>query len=356
MFENGSLLRRRKRFKLHKPDKELLKSELQALASAMPPPARIEHSNNTLSSAGSVQTSSLNEANLHRLREDLLRWELQEQRRMMFGAGSSSSTSNFGFSDATMAAAAAAAAVAAAGIRSEWSNSHVLHENCSNAATNSELSSASNPYETALLHSSPWNLSNNLVSMGSPYVPRLGIIAPVAVSSDVLKPEIEVESRLTGHENFNRFSRSSFYSSTDCPKNYAKEHAVSIANSTSSQSPITHSAETSNFVPDSVINGSDGSLHDSPSSTNLDLQSITNLRSGDSAVGKKTKKPFTIENIIAPDDNESSSAKQNDDEYSDRSSALLVPKSLYVSSYPLTNTSVLSTSKVARSSYRATIT
>ncbi|XP_020280683.1 forkhead box protein B1 [Pseudomyrmex gracilis] len=28
MFENGSLLRRRKRFKLHKPDKELLKSEL----------------------------------------------------------------------------------------------------------------------------------------------------------------------------------------------------------------------------------------------------------------------------------------------------------------------------------------
>ncbi|CAB0036789.1 unnamed protein product, partial [Trichogramma brassicae] len=38
MFENGSLLRRRKRFKLHKPDKELLKTELQALAQTIPPP------------------------------------------------------------------------------------------------------------------------------------------------------------------------------------------------------------------------------------------------------------------------------------------------------------------------------
>ena len=32
MFENGSLLRRRKRFKLHKADKELLENELAALS------------------------------------------------------------------------------------------------------------------------------------------------------------------------------------------------------------------------------------------------------------------------------------------------------------------------------------
>lgn len=69
MFENGSLLRRRKRFKLHKPDKELLKSELQALASAMPPP-RPEPASST---SPSETSNGLSVANLHRLREDLLR-------------------------------------------------------------------------------------------------------------------------------------------------------------------------------------------------------------------------------------------------------------------------------------------
>ncbi|XP_076756733.1 forkhead box protein A2 [Xylocopa sonorina] len=88
MFENGSLLRRRKRFKLHKPDKELLKSELQALASAMPPPH--SESSPVLSINPAAQTSSLTVANLHRLRDDLLRWELQERRLTMTSGGNSS--------------------------------------------------------------------------------------------------------------------------------------------------------------------------------------------------------------------------------------------------------------------------
>ncbi|XP_031829772.1 uncharacterized protein LOC116425774 [Nomia melanderi] len=88
MFENGSLLRRRKRFKLHKPDKELLKSELQALASAMPPPH--SESSPVLSISPGVQSSSLTVANLHRLRDDLLRWELQERRLTMTSGGNGS--------------------------------------------------------------------------------------------------------------------------------------------------------------------------------------------------------------------------------------------------------------------------
>ncbi|XP_017885315.1 forkhead box protein A2-A-like [Ceratina calcarata] len=88
MFENGSLLRRRKRFKLHKPDKELLKSELQALASAMPPPH--SESSPVLSINPAAQASSLTVANLHRLRDDLLRWELQE-RRLTMGSDSNNS-------------------------------------------------------------------------------------------------------------------------------------------------------------------------------------------------------------------------------------------------------------------------
>ncbi|KAJ8681321.1 hypothetical protein QAD02_017108 [Eretmocerus hayati] len=114
MFENGSLLRRRKRFKLHKPDKDLLKSELQALASAMPPP-RPElqtppgptgcggHTAPGLSAslapmpaglsptseaslpggAGANVGGGLSSANLMRLREDLMRWEMQERRMML---------------------------------------------------------------------------------------------------------------------------------------------------------------------------------------------------------------------------------------------------------------------------------
>ncbi|XP_011506519.1 PREDICTED: forkhead box protein B1-like [Ceratosolen solmsi marchali] len=94
MFENGSLLRRRKRFKLHKPDKELLKSELQALASAMPPPRADlagpgvlgpEHPSGPGPGAG-----GLSPANLHRLREDLMRWEMQERRMMLAAAAAAS--------------------------------------------------------------------------------------------------------------------------------------------------------------------------------------------------------------------------------------------------------------------------
>ncbi|XP_043280014.1 uncharacterized protein [Venturia canescens] len=93
MFENGSLLRRRKRFKLHKPDKELLKSELQALASSMPPPHSSEPTGSGCSSASSGgSTGGLSAANLQRLREDLLRWEMQE-RRMMVAAASTASPS-----------------------------------------------------------------------------------------------------------------------------------------------------------------------------------------------------------------------------------------------------------------------
>lgn len=80
MFENGSLLRRRKRFKLHKPDKELLNSELQALASTFPP---------TAVDAGSTSSAGgLSAANLHRLKEDLIQWEIQEKQMMAAAASS----------------------------------------------------------------------------------------------------------------------------------------------------------------------------------------------------------------------------------------------------------------------------
>lgn len=88
MFENGSLLRRRKRFKLHKPDKELLNSELQALASTFPP-ATVD------ASAGS-SAGGLSAANLHRLKEDLIQWEIHEK-QMMTAAAASSGAAGVGY-------------------------------------------------------------------------------------------------------------------------------------------------------------------------------------------------------------------------------------------------------------------
>lgn len=111
MFENGSLLRRRKRFKLHKPDKEMLKTELQALASAMPPPRADlgatgsigpEHASIPPSGGGG---GGLSPANLHRLREDLMRWEMQERRMMLAAAAAASQ----GFPGAPECAGAATA-------------------------------------------------------------------------------------------------------------------------------------------------------------------------------------------------------------------------------------------------------
>ncbi|XP_046425687.1 hepatocyte nuclear factor 3-beta-like isoform X1 [Neodiprion virginianus] len=89
MFENGSLLRRRKRFKLHKPDKELLNSELQALASTFPSTATTE----AVSRASS--TGGLSAANLHRLKEDLLQWEMQE--KQMMAAATASGSAGYAF-------------------------------------------------------------------------------------------------------------------------------------------------------------------------------------------------------------------------------------------------------------------
>ena len=58
MFENGSLLRRRKRFKLHKADKDLLENELAALSSINRMMQQNNPSNSGVSSQPSGQSSS----------------------------------------------------------------------------------------------------------------------------------------------------------------------------------------------------------------------------------------------------------------------------------------------------------
>uniref|UniRef100_A0A0C9QVW9 Fd96Ca_0 protein n=1 Tax=Fopius arisanus TaxID=64838 RepID=A0A0C9QVW9_9HYME len=140
MFENGSLLRRRKRFKLHKPDKELLKSELQALASSMPPP----HSEPPgVSAPVSSTTGSLNAANLHRLREDLLRWEMQERRMMVASTGGSG-----GFGLEATAETASSYYLLSAEARQRLSNGPIA-----------DPTEVARPYDTSLLQNGTWSFS-----------------------------------------------------------------------------------------------------------------------------------------------------------------------------------------------------
>ncbi|XP_076651992.1 uncharacterized protein LOC143358605 [Halictus rubicundus] len=255
MFENGSLLRRRKRFKLHKPDKELLKSELQALASAMPPPH--SESSPVLSINPSVQSSSLTVANLYRLRDDLLRWELQEHRQTITSGGNSSP----GFPTPEPGS-------------SYYLLSPEVRQRL--AGTDEILRS----YDSSnLLQTGNWSFPGFQVS---PYVSQLSYfqtelpdsrqICPATADANV--PSVKAEPR-------------SF---------------VDVARSSA--------ADESKMAPTCL------SMDPLPSQTTIQPEL------------KKKKKPFTIENIMAPDDEQISRNLE------DKRGHLLAPRPLYAAGFP----------------------
>lgn len=252
MFENGSLLRRRKRFKLHKPDKELLKSELQALASAMPPPH--SESSPVLSINPNAQTSSLTVANLHRLRDDLLRWELQERRLTMTSGGNSSPS----FSTP------------------EAGSSYYLlsPEVRQRLAGTDEILRG---YESNLLQAGSWSFPGFQVS---PYVSQLS------------------------------------YFQTDIPES----RQICAGNAEAGVPEKTDSRLFLETARGATIESADGKVRCPPLEAGISNQ--TSIQPGQ----KKKKKPFTIENIIAPDDEQISS---NSEDEKRSSGHLLVPRPLY---------------------------
>ncbi|XP_034190455.1 uncharacterized protein LOC117608860 [Osmia lignaria lignaria] len=253
MFENGSLLRRRKRFKLHKPDKELLKSELQALASAMPPPPHSE-SSPVIAINPSAQTNGLTVANLHRLRDDLLRWELHERRLGMTSGGNSSP----GFS------------------APEAGSSYYLlsPEVRQRLAGTDEILRG---YENNLLQTGSWSFPGFQVS---PYVSQLSYF-----QTDI------PDSRQI------------------CPG--ATE--TSISDKTESRPFLDTGGRSSNSEPDGKLRSS--------SILEAGISSQTSIQPEQQ---KKKKKPFTIENIIAPDDQQMSGNMEDE-----KRGHLLVPRPLY---------------------------
>ncbi|CAK9805744.1 Fork head domain-containing protein FD4 [Anthophora plagiata] len=262
MFENGSLLRRRKRFKLHKPDKELLKSELQALASAMPPPH--SESSPVLSINPSAQTSSLTVANLHRLRDDLLRWELQERRLTMTSGGNGSP----GF---TTPEAGSSYYLLSPEVRQRL------------AGTDEILRG----YENNLLQTGSWSFPNFHVS---PYVSQLS------------------------------------YFQTDIPES----RQICPGSTETSVSEKTESRSFLEAGRGATIDPVDAKLR--CPGLEAGISSQTSIQPEQ----KKKKKPFTIENIIAPDDEQIS---RNLDE--EKRGHLLVPRPLYAGfSFGLSTTKV----------------
>lgn len=347
MFENGSLLRRRKRFKLHKPDKELLKSELQALASAMPPPLpppppppppSHSESSTVVDTSPACHGNGLSLANLHRLRDDLLRWEMQERRMMAVSASSNPAefpgTGGFGRFDTavglTTAAAAPAVSVATEAVAGYYLLSPEVRQRLAGTDGTNEILRT---YEAAaLLHSASWNFSGFPVS--SSYVSQLPYLHQTSRQTlSTTRETTRDERRLpndralengtaviaSGREN-DVFIGESAYEIGYRDK-FTEEDPLSSSSSSSSSSRlnlyrsiVTTSPPTSPTSPNSPASKS--YRHLSPISNlvmevertlpNREDTTATVVLTGNTtipSIEKRAKKPFTIENIIAPDDN-----------------------------------------------------
>ncbi|XP_072754284.1 uncharacterized protein [Anoplolepis gracilipes] len=429
MFENGSLLRRRKRFKLHKPDKELLKSELQALASAMPPPLpppppppqpqpqpQPHAEQQPVASTGGIvgdtgaggatcPGNGLSLANLHRLRDDLLRWEMQERRMMVANHGDFASAASFGrFGDGTSGLPAGPTAPEAVTAGYYLLSPEVRQRLTGGADGGNEILRT---YEAAaLLHSAAsWNFPGFPTVSPSYAVSQLPYLQQATVSrSQAIHPvtrEIRDERRgertlengpvmvaTTGRDNDPVFAGENAYEITGYNRDkLAEEEPLSSPSSSSSSSrmnlyrgvvPVAASSPpTSPISPTSHASKSSSSSyrHLSPVSSLVVEVERTQLPSGredpvaatvlltTANTEKRVKKPFTIENIIAPDDNNESNgdgggvavntgvgdeerASRLPNESIPKKSSLLVPRPLYAG-----YTMSIATTGVQRPSY-----
>lgn len=430
MFENGSLLRRRKRFKLHKPDKELLKSELQALASAMPPPLppplpppppqpqpQPHAAEPVITSTGGIVgdtggatchggNGGLSLANLHRLRDDLLRWEMQERRMMVANHGDFASAASFGRFDGTSGLPAGPAAPEAVTAGYYLLSPEVRQRLTGGADGGNEILRT---YEAAaLLHSAAsWNFPGFPAVSPSYAVSQLPYLQQTAVSRSQtihsVTREIRDERRSDralengpvmaggGRDSKTVFAGENAYELTGYNHDkLAEEEPLSSPSSSSSSSrmnlyrsvtvtaatAVASSPPTSPISPNSHASKS-SYRHLSPISSLVVEVERTQLPSGPredpvaatvvltTNTEKRVKKPFTIENIIAPDDNNESNgdcvggvgvntvsvgdeeiASRLPDESIAKKSSLLVPRPLYAG-----YTMSIATTGVQRPSY-----
>ncbi|XP_008555001.1 forkhead box protein C2-A [Microplitis demolitor] len=359
MFENGSLLRRRKRFKLHKPDKELLKTELQALASAMPPPAHGAAEGISGVPTSSSSAGSLNAANLHRLREDLLRWELQERRMMV---ASSSAAASFGGIETPTPEPASAGAIAVAPPPGYYLLSPETRQRLS------EVNEVNRSYDaTTLLRTGNWAFTTGFNGSYMGHLPAYLQSSPPNRQSILTTDLSENHSMPSNPREDISYSRERTF---QVYRDRLYDDDVKRLDGTYSHSPTLPSKI---YKPPDIVFGSSSSPRLSPSyadgtdvvvgidqrtpQTSPSLEAtVIPISNSNSKLSrqKKTKKPFTIENIIAPDEDDKISIKDNSSSSSSISNhssnsdtpirinnnnnnknGLLIPRPLYAG-YPLT--------------------
>ena len=335
MFENGSLLRRRKRFKLHKPDKELLKSELQAFASSMPPPPHsVEPTGSGCASTESSVTSGLSAANLHRLREDLLRWEMQERRMMV--AAASSAGAGFPLDGTSGPETAPGYYLLTAEARQRL------------AGSIADVNDLTSPYEAAaLLQTGNWAFSGFNSSAYMTHLPTYlqtsrqsihngeipdnrhrdrdrdrNTTSRTHVRSTICNDsqdssyrehngmyEVGYPERLSGEDESMSGSSSrpeGLYRDSNSPTTSISPTLTKTYRPTDVYRSNTSERLSPNYGDSSECIATEQNMRTPRTSPGIQEShggtSTTSVMTVTSQVGKKTKKPFTIENIIAPDD------------------------------------------------------
>lgn len=315
MFENGSLLRRRKRFKLHKPDKDLLKTELQALASAMPPPRADlgapgslgpEHAVSlppTSSGGGGGGGGGLSPANLLRLREDVMRWEMQE-RRMMLAAAAAASQAFPGAGPDCTAATAAAQPPTSVGSALSCPSYYLLSPEARQRLV--EGQAAGDSFETAALLQSAASWGFSAAGFGSAGGNYLGGAA--AYPTDVRLHESEAAVAAL---NFREAS--SYYARERLSAERLEDESTGTA--------------TGLGYPSSLV-------LEAPPTSSAQLTGQQHVGSS-RPIGKKAKKPFTIENIIAPDDHQEELSIGKRIEPEEKKIVLSMPRPIYAAGFAM---------------------
>ena len=280
---------------------------------------------------------------------------------MMLAAAAAAATGTTGSFVFTEAAAAAASAAGGAGTGTDACRTNIpctgyyllsseARQRLASAVPDVG-SEAASPYESAAHHhSGSWNFTG---FGASSYVPQLPAYPHSSSNSELTDrrqtvPAFSMIKSESGIRNLGReidFTEEAFEVGYYLPEQPANEESPTLTSSRlEALYPVTNSPtlSSSNFTS-RLSPGFDTSLgivnqHQTTPRTSPGLEIIPMQSSNSNSskeVGKRTKKPFTIENIIAPDEEEKASRESFKIAEMETTSLLSMPKPFYAAGYPL---------------------
>lgn len=230
------------------------------------------------------------------------------------------------------------------------------------------VSEATSPYEAAtLLHPGSWNFTG---FGATPYIPQLPAYPHSSSASDLtdrrrnIPPLAMVDNESTIRSlgrDVESFSDNGPYDVGYYHRERADEESPTSTSSRleslypDTASPTLSNNFTSRLSPgfeSSPINVNQQQQRTPRTSPSLDVVPVRQNSSPSKQVGKRTKKPFTIENIIAPDEEEKASRESFEIVERKTTTLLSMPKPLYAAGYPLPG--VVTGSAIQRPPYGTT--